>query len=264
MDVGDIENPELCEEEHSLRTDLAKSEEELARLQSELSDADRELEGLAARSREFEALGDVCRSIEELGNVGAMHLFWEDRLGDPEEQIEKARARIHDYGESLIQAERQRRTIADKIGVQNLTMDSIHYSLSEVMEREEARKNEWLVERDEVQVPLQVRAMPWARGYEEDQRFKKSLGISMAASIMVAILLSSIALPIVERNPVLDVPERVAKLVRQDLPPPPPFKQKAKEYPSKMKSDSENVETVVQPPVHHDPQQQRDPARCVG
>ena len=222
MDEGDIENPEHCEEEQSLRADLAQSEQELAKLESELKDADRELEGLAARSQEFEALGDVCRSIEELSNVGAMHLFWEEHLGDPEARVEQARAKIHEYGESIIEAERLRRGIAEKIGAQNLTMDSIYYSLGEVMEREEARKNEWVVERDAIELPVLVRAMPWARGYEEDQRFRKSLGVSMAASIMLAILLSSIALPIVERNPVLDVPERVAKLVRQDLPPPPP------------------------------------------
>ena len=222
MDEGDIENPDICADEHTLRADLAESEERLERLGSELKDADRELEDLAARSREFEVLGDVCRSIEELGNVGALHLFWEEGVDDPTDKIEKARARIHDFGESIIDAERRRRSIAEKIGVQNEAMDSIYYDLTEVMEREEARKAEWVVERDADEIPLHVRAMPWARGYEEDQRFRKSLGMSMAASIMLAILVGSIALPIVERNPVLEVPERVAKLVRQELPPPPP------------------------------------------
>ena len=64
--------------------------------------------------------------------------------------------------------------------------------------------------------------MPWSRGYEEDRRFRRMLGLSLAVSLTTAFLLSSIALPIVERARVTELPERVAKLVRDELPPPPP------------------------------------------
>ena len=58
--------------------------------------------------------------------------------------------------------------------------------------------------------------MPWTRGNEEDERFRKSLWSSLAASIFLAILVGSIAIPIAERDQVIKVPERVAKLVQKN------------------------------------------------
>jgi len=87
------------------------------------------------------------------------------------------------------------------------------------MELEEERQNEWRVERDSVEVPQYEQVMPWSRGYEEDQRFRKSLGMSVAASFALAFLVSTVALPIIDRSTEIVVPERVAKLV-QEIPKP--------------------------------------------
>jgi len=221
MDEGDAVNPEVCEAELNLREQVEQSQQDLEALERELADVDAELQELAGRSPEFEALGRVCRSLEELNNIGATSLFWEGGLSDAEERIEDARKRIHYFGESLIHVEKKRNKIAHRIGNQSVALDHLQFDLDAVIEREEARRNEWLVERDADEVAPHIQVMPWARGYEEDDRFNKALGISMAASIALAIILSSIALPIVERNAVIEIPERVAKLVRQELPKPP-------------------------------------------
>jgi hypothetical protein len=221
MEEGDAVNPETCEAELNLREQLEQSQQDLEALERELADADAELQKLARRSPEFEALGRVCRSLEELNNIGATNLFWEGGLSDAEERIEDARKRIHYFGETLIHVEKKRNKIAHRIGNQNVVLDHLHFDLNDVIEREEARRNEWLVERDADDLAPHAQVMPWTRGYEEDDRFNKALGISMAASIALAIILSSIALPIVERNAVIEIPERVAKLVRQELPKPP-------------------------------------------
>jgi hypothetical protein len=83
------------------------------------------------------------------------------------------------------------------------------------MAREEERQNEWRVERDEGELPQYEQVMPWSRGYEEDQRFRKSLGMSVAASFALAVLFSTVALPIIDRSTEIVVPERVAKLVQE-------------------------------------------------
>jgi hypothetical protein len=63
--------------------------------------------------------------------------------------------------------------------------------------------------------------MPWSRGGEEDQRFRKTTGMSLAISLALAFIFSSIALPMMPRATVSELPERVARLVRQErqLPP---------------------------------------------
>jgi len=101
-------------------------------------------------------------------------------------------------------------------------LDVLHYDLQEAIEREENRKDEWLVERDADEIPYRRQVMPWTRGNEEDQRFRKSLGSSLAASFAFALLLSMVALPVIERDEPPELPERVAKLVRKDRTPPPP------------------------------------------
>ena len=215
---------DFSEQEQSLRAQVEDSEKALAALQSDLQAVDAELGGLAEQSVQYDTLGEVCRSLEALDNLGAMRLFWDD-LGhghDPLEFIEKARERIHDYGESILETERRRQKIVDQIGDQNVSLDCLHYDLSDVLQREEERQSEWTVEREADSWPAHTVVMPWARGNEEDQRYRKSLGSSLVASAALGILVASIAIPIMERPQEIELPERMAKLVRPDLPPPPP------------------------------------------
>jgi len=64
--------------------------------------------------------------------------------------------------------------------------------------------------------------MPWARGYEEDHRFRRALGASVLVSLMIGLLVSVVDLPIPDFAEIIEVPERVAKLVREERTPPPP------------------------------------------
>ena len=222
MDEGDELTPDLTPEEVALREQVEASELIMEGLEADLRSVDQELKGLADKAHQYDVLSRVCQSIEELDNLGSAALFWGDHEVDPVGRLDEARRRIDDYGESIARVEQWREDVLDRINEQNVELDCLHYDLNDIVEREENRKAEWLIERDADELPAHVQVMPWARGYEEDYRFRKSLGISVLASIAFAILLSSIALPIVERSTIIEVPERVAKLVRQELPPPPP------------------------------------------
>ena len=230
MNDGDSVSSEHSEKEQLLREQVGQSESVLGDLQTELRAIDAELEELAGRHHHYELLGQICRSLEELDAFGASHLFWDDHDGpdDPIERmrnveyISNARRKIDDFGEEIARVEERRASITDKIGDQNDVLDYLHYDLRDAMEREEALKNEWLVERDVDQLSYRAQVMPWARGCEEDRRFRKSLGTSLAASLAIAFVFSMIALPIIERSTVDELPERVAKLVRKERTPPPP------------------------------------------
>ena len=215
-------NIDLIDDELELRQKLADSEKTLDELEDALAGVEAQLEELTGRKQQFIVLGQVCSSLELLDDVGAAHLFWEDRDCAPPEQMERARAVIDEYNESIVRADDERLALIGKISAQNLTLDSLHYELTEVIEQEEMRRAEWLVERDSDELPAHVQVMPWSRGYEEDLRFRKSLATSLLASALLVMLIGSIAIPIVERQAMDQLPERVAKLVREQLPPPPP------------------------------------------
>jgi outer membrane biosynthesis protein TonB len=227
MDEGDTVKPDKSEEElsldeQSLQEKVRESEEAMARLEADLRDVDFELTQLAEQNQKYEALGNVCRSLEELENLGGTGLFWKAEDGDVDACLREARERIHEYGESIVEVERRREGIAAKIGNQNSSLDVLHYELLDAIEREERRRSEWLVERDADELPKYAMVMPWQRRGEEDRRYRRSLGSSLATSLVLAILIGSIAIPIPDKSKKIELPERMAKLVHEALPPPPP------------------------------------------
>ena len=206
---------DLANIEHSLRTDFERTEREMSQLEQRLQVANDELASLTEKSYDFEVLGRICRSLEELENLGAADLFWQSQDGAEAraEKLASAHRKIDEYSVEISRAEDRRDLILKAIGDQNQSLDDLHYNLADIVEQQEARRNEWLVERDADVVRPHVQVMPWTRGNEEDKRYHKSLGSSLAASIVLAILIGSIAIPIADRNRITEVPERVARLV---------------------------------------------------
>lgn len=228
MDEGDAvtvdhidEDPPIDDE--SLREQMRESEEVLTRLQDELFSVDRELEKLSAQSLKYDALGNVCRSLEELESLGGGDLFWSSETANVDKYVCGARDRIQEFGESVIDVEERREGIVAKIGDQNFELDGLHYDLLAALEREEVRRNEWLVEREPDEPVRHAMIMPWQRNGEEDERYRKSLGSSLAAALVVGVLIGSVAIPIPDKEKEIELPERMAKLVREELPPPAPI-----------------------------------------
>lgn len=224
MYEGDSVTEELSNEEHSLRAAFEKSEQELASLQDNLKGVNRELTALAERGYEFEVLGRVCRSLEELDKLGAGELFWQaqDDNASRSAKLSSAYSKIDDYHAEISHVEDRRHSILNQIGDRNQDLDRLHYNLLDIVEQQETLRNEWLVEREADDLPRHTQVMPWTRGNEEDRRFRTSLWSSLATSVVLAVLIGSIAIPIVQRDRVNEVPERVARLVQQSRAQPQP------------------------------------------
>ncbi|MGA8205410.1 MAG: AgmX/PglI C-terminal domain-containing protein [Woeseiaceae bacterium] len=239
---------EHSEQEHSLRQEVERSERELDGLEADLRAADAELEKLAQDNHRYELLSGICGSLEELDAIGAGDLFWEDGNGAPHDsRLHHARRKITEYNNEIARVESRRESIVEEINRQNLTLDYLHYDLQDVIEQAESRNNEWIVEREADDVEARLQVMPWARGCQEDERFRRSLATSMAASIAIAFLLSVIALPLVPLQEQIELPERVAKLVRQERTPPPPPEPVAQPTPEEETPEPKPVEEQPEP-----------------
>ncbi len=221
MDENDTVAAEPAESS-LLREDVGQSESALVGLQRELEAIDRELEELAKRNHQYEVLSQTVRSLEELEDLDATYLFWGDQGRDVQAtHLQRAHDRIDKFGEVITRVENRRQAILDKMGSQSEELDHLHYDLLHAIEIEESRKNEWLIEREADEHAYRAQVMPWARGCEEDQRFRKSLRTSLAVSILLGLLIGVLDIPILQRDAVNEIPERIAKLVREQLPPPP-------------------------------------------
>lgn len=246
--------------EQSLREQVELSQRALDDLERELRSVDAELEELAHQHPRYELLGSICRSLEELENLGAAELFWDKHTSstDQAERIAYARDKSEQYNRDIVRVETRREGIIEKIGAQNSELDYLHYDLQDILEQQENRANEWLIERDDAELPYHAQVMPWARGTEEDQRLNRSLLSSMAASLAFAFLLSVVAIPILERPEDAQLPERVARLVREErLPPPPPVAQPEPEIPDELpEPEPELVDEATPEPA---PEQNEQP-----
>lgn len=209
---------DLLNTQQSLLTEFEQSEQQLADLEQSLQGVRDELVELAGKSHEFEVLERICRSLEELDSLGATDLFWnaQDDAESRSAKLSSAYRKIDEYNAEIDRVEDRRAAALEQISNQNLSLDQLHYELIDIAHQREVRQNEWVVERDADDIPAHNQVMPWARGNEEDQRFRKSLWSSLAASIFLAILIGSVAIPIIEREQIIEVPERVARLVQQN------------------------------------------------
>ena len=223
MDEGGAVKLEHPGQEQSLRDDIGRAEMILDEFERELCEIDRERDEQAGNRHQYDLLLQVCNSLDELDDLGAAHLFWNEQAGGPagNERLAYARRNINVFGDQILHLEEQRALVIEKIGDQNLVLDRLHYELREVMELEESRQAEWIIERDEDERPYRAAIMPWARGAQEDQLFRVNMLASLFVALAVGWLISTIALPIPERSQLMEVPERVAKLVRKEMLPPP-------------------------------------------
>ena len=163
------------EEQQRLEVEAERAQLILEGMESDLRAIDGEMDALKQQQPQYVALGKVCGSLEELDKAGALELFWDEDEPDPRDRVDRALKKIDEYGESILHKAAQRQTVEERIVEQNKVLDNLHYEMTEVIEAEESRRNEWVVERDDDELPAHVQVMPWSRGYEEDRRFRKSL-----------------------------------------------------------------------------------------
>ncbi len=229
MSQDDTVSLELSPEEIALKEQVEENQRVLEGFEKDLASIDAEHEALLEQSHRYDVLSRICRSLEELDELGAGDLFW-DGQSDSElrdERLRHAHKQIDDFGAEIIALENRRDAIIEQIDDQNLELDYLHYDLLDAAEREESRRREWLVEREPDKLSGGRQIMPWARGCEEDQRFRQSLAASVLLAVFLGWLVSIVDLPIRELERLTQVPERVAKLVREEMRPPPPPVQEA-------------------------------------
>ena len=214
----------MTEEELALREQIEQRQRELGGLEQSLQAANSELEALSAQKNQYELLEEICGALLELDGLGVEHLFWGEQYdsGDTTEHILKVRRRIESFNGKLAEIEKRRQAIAVKMHGRNESIDYLDDDLLDLLEKEESRKAEWLIETEERAIPYRASVMPWTRGGEEDQRHRKSLALSMLVCILLALLADLVQLPVPEFAELSEVPERVAQLIEREREVPPP------------------------------------------
>jgi len=212
------------QDEQALLAQLGAARERLDGLAGDLRSVDTELEGLSKERQQYRLLGEACTALEALSVAGAGGLFWgEADAADGEAHLRQVQHRVEIFDARVGEIEGRRQQISQQIRREQENTEFIEDDLYELRLEEEKRKLEWVIERDG-DLPARASVMAWTRGGEEDERFRRSLGATLLAALLIGVLLPLIDLPLPEPGEPIDVPERLARLIEQQrpLPPAPP------------------------------------------
>jgi outer membrane biosynthesis protein TonB len=222
-------NAVTMEKEQALRAQIDDAQGQLGQLEQDLAVVESELQNLMTQRERYESLAQVCDSLAKLESVGAAELFWGDG-GPNEDRVRFARQRIEDFNERVKAVSENRQVVVGRLAEGRGVLAILEDDWFELQEQEEERRNEWVIEREVGAAADRPPTMPWARGSEDDQRFRKSVGSALLAALLLGVLLPLIPLPIPKPTDVIEVPERLVELIRQErrIPPPPPAIQERK------------------------------------
>jgi len=224
-----------------LNAQIEQLQEAVVKLEGDLRVVEAELEEFAIDQQHFDILQDACNALDRLQELGAGELFW-DGLQDGSDgsgHRERLRQRIAGFKARTAGFEEQRESLRNQIDQQ---LDEIDYMFDEVQQayaREERRQEEFVIEREMSFIAYRPMLMPWSKNVESERRFRRALLIAMFWSLMFGILIPLINLPIPDRDQlVVEIPERLAMLVKKEPPVPVPVPERPPEE-KKVEPDKE-------------------------
>jgi hypothetical protein len=251
---------EADQDSQTLLPQLAEVRAKLDGLAKGMHAADAELAGLAKEREQHGLLADACGALEKLRETGGAGLFWGDRdAAAGEDQVRRARGRATAFQQHVGGIEDRRRALVEQIRQQEFEAGLIEDDLFEAQEEEELRKLDWIIERELGELPARELVMPWTRRGEDDRRYRKSLAVSLLVCLLLAIVFPMIDLPLPKLNDVVELPDRVVRMMMKERPrppapsrevePPKPEEQKLAQQPVEKPKPSKPVETDEMEPA---------------
>jgi hypothetical protein len=210
-----------------LNVQIEKARQKREAIESELCVVEAELKTFSADRQRFDALQDVCNALEKLGELKADELFWE---GIPEAEdaaghVERLRSRVARFEGEISGILEKQASYQEQI---NQCLDELNILDEEVRDaydREERRKEEFVMEREISPVPYHAMIMPWTKEAESESRFRRAILAALIFCFVFGAPIPMIKVPIPDRSvTVVKIPERLVKLVKEDLPKPAPVR----------------------------------------
>jgi len=224
--------------QQAIAAELAQARQAIEALANDLRAIDEELESFATEREQHRLLMEVCNSLEKLGELGGAALFWGEgtEKSASADHVRRVRGRIDEFKRRIGEVEDRREALVERIKQQQGYAELMEDILFEALEEEERRKQEWIIEREISKLPAYKAFMPWSRGGEDDQRFRKSVSTALLLCLIFAIVVPFIELPQNILKPEAEVPERIVRLLIESRPKPPtPPREQAKPKPEEEK-----------------------------
>jgi hypothetical protein len=238
---------------------IGEAQGKVGGLEQRLTAIDGELAGFAGQVEKFALLEQTCGTLERLDTLGAAELFWgrEATHADVAAHLSQVRRSIDKFRDDVRDCELRRHAVLEQLDQGREVLSILEQDLTDLELAEEERQNEWVIERDVEELPVRPGKMPWTGGGEDDQRFRKGLAASLLWALFFGLALPQIDLPLPEPLEILEVPERVVQLIRQQrerpaAPPPAALAEREPVVPEPIPEPETEPEPEPQPLVADD------------
>lgn len=226
-----------------LNAQVEQVREKLAELECEMRAVEAELETFSVDRLRFDALRDACNVLGRLDELEAGQLFWGElpEFKDPAGHIVRLRSHIASFDEE-IRGTLEKQANIKALGNQRLDeLDYLDDEISNAHARDERREDEYLIEREFSPVSHHPSIMPWSHDGESERRYRRSLLIAMLLNLLLCAVILLVTVPVLVRPAVVEIPERLAMMVRKEHKKPEPVK-KTKEVKKEEKKQTDKAQ----------------------
>jgi outer membrane biosynthesis protein TonB len=237
-------NTSMLEQELApLNAQIEQARQRREALEGELRGVEAELETFSAERERFDALRDVCNALDNLGEVKGDELFWEGIPGveDATGHMERVRGRIGCFEEEIRGIVEKQASLKEQINQALDELGLLYEDVRDAYDREERRKEEFVIEREISPVPYRAMIMPWTKEAESEGRFRLAVLVALLICVVFGALISEIKVPIPDRSvAVVEIPKRLARLVKKEPPKPAPMLMPVPEKPQEEPKLAQN------------------------
>jgi outer membrane biosynthesis protein TonB len=215
----------LAEELAPLHSQIEQTREKLEGLQSELCVVEAEQEKFSSDRKQIDALEAVCSGLDKLSELKAEELFWEglNQTQSAEKHLDRLRDRINGLESKISGVLEKKAALQNQVDQKLNELDDLNELVRDAYEREERRKEEFIIEREVSFLPFRKMIMPWTKDNESERRLRRALLVALLICFMLGTVIELVTVPLPEREEmVVEIPKRLAKLVKQEPPRPAP------------------------------------------
>ena len=152
-----------------LNAQIEQIREKREMLKEQLGVVAAELEKFSAARQRFDALQDVCDALDKLAELEAGKLFWKGIPGEADAagHLERIRGRVVRFEQKISEIDEKQARLQAQIDRRNDELAYLHEEVQEAYEREERRREEFVIEREISPVPYRAMIMPWTKADRE-------------------------------------------------------------------------------------------------
>ena len=231
-----------------LEQQIQIAEDRLQGFNRQLAERNGELDGLMESGQQFQVLSDICVSLDKLDELEAGYLFWGNST--PQEARDKHRARLQvlvgDFQQKVETINQQRDELQHQINADLGEIELLHDDLDEVAHQEERALTDYIIEREEQELPDRPMLLPWLKFKEDQERLRKTFGGVLVFLLLLNLLIIFWEIPEIPPEQV-EVPEYLVEMVKKDKPKPKPPEPKPKPKEEEKKEEQKVAKDTPKP-----------------